>query len=798
MATTEQFLLKVKVQGQESVKKLSGTIQDLSNDVAALGNNSGVLGNSLGSLTSKLGPVGLAASAVAAAFGALGARALAIADQIGDITAATGISAGALMNFKESLIQAGGSAQSFEQFAKKLSQTIGEAAEGNEGFQKSFRDLGVYVRDANGQMRPTGEILRNVLTSLKAVEEPARRTALAVKLLGEEASRIDWTNVQAATDIATDEDIAALNRYNAAIERLLELLNRQVVSFFGSIAQDLLEGLGLLDGFEGKVTNVFNKLRAERDAAATGEFAGMTDNPYAGKTDAELKQLAREQVTRELKAQEDARKALAARAQAAATDPRRLDAGGDYGARSEAGLKAAAASQLRIEESTRQTSLAALQIGLDQVARIRKQAEYNIQTEIAKIRSQEKLTDAEKEAEIVAKSAEIRAKAELQVQDILKAQSEQIKSQAAAFDNANAAAEKRLQIQNTLALASDQERAKRQAIFDLDEKYNAYRATLEQQKKNASQETIALLDKQIEQSLELQQQDRARLGILMDQNAAKQSQLAYDAQIRQLDDMRAQNDVLDKREALERSIANLRERDKTAARALFDIENQRAAKLKEIERDRTLSAGAKSNLIANYNSEYDARRRVVEDSYALDKAAQDSYVEGWNGAFQRWQQGLKTNAEIAADTFNTITRGFEDSIVNFVKTGKLSFKDLANTLIEEFVRIQARKLFLGIFGGASGGADILGSLLGRATGGPVSANTPYMVGERGPELFVPSTAGNIVNNNQLGMSQPQVTQVTYNINATDAASFRQLLARDPEYLYAVTEKGRSSIPGGRR
>jgi hypothetical protein len=39
---------------------------------------------------------------------------------------------------------------------------------------------------------------------------------------------------------------------------------------------------------------------------------------------------------------------------------------------------------------------------------------------------------------------------------------------------------------------------------------------------------------------------------------------------------------------------------------------------------------------------------------------------------------------------------------------------------------------------------------GRAGGGPVSAGGMFMVGERGPELFIPSTSGNIVSNNKIG------------------------------------------------
>jgi hypothetical protein len=52
-----------------------------------------------------------------------------------------------------------------------------------------------------------------------------------------------------------------------------------------------------------------------------------------------------------------------------------------------------------------------------------------------------------------------------------------------------------------------------------------------------------------------------------------------------------------------------------------------------------------------------------------------------------------------------------------------------------------------------------------------------------------------VPNDQLGMGGS--TSVTYNINAVDAMSFKQMIAKDPSFLYAVTEQGRRTLPGGR-
>ena len=96
----------------------------------------------------------------------------------------------------------------------------------------------------------------------------------------------------------------------------------------------------------------------------------------------------------------------------------------------------------------------------------------------------------------------------------------------------------------------------------------------------------------------------------------------------------------------------------------------------------------------------------------------------------------------------------------------------------------------------------LGSLFGMANGGPVQGMTPIIVGERGPELFVPQSAGKIISNSALkgsgsntgGMSGGGQTTVNYNIQAVDASSFRSLVARDPSFIYAVTEQGRRSQP----
>jgi len=61
-------------------------------------------------------------------------------------------------------------------------------------------------------------------------------------------------------------------------------------------------------------------------------------------------------------------------------------------------------------------------------------------------------------------------------------------------------------------------------------------------------------------------------------------------------------------------------------------------------------------------------------------------------------------------------------------------------------------------------------IFARAAGGPVTSGQPYMVGERGPELFVPSTSGGIVPNGRAGVVQ----HIAIHVNGTAADVARQV------------------------
>jgi lambda family phage tail tape measure protein len=202
-----------------------------------------------------------------------------------------------------------------------------------------------------------------------------------------------------------------------------------------------------------------------------------------------------------------------------------------------------------------------------------------------------------------------------------------------------------------------------------------------------------------------------------------------------------------------------------------------------------------------------AQRRT--DAVANQEATarqQEDFGAGWQKAYRQYVESSKNSFNQAGSAFSTLSRGFEDSIVKFVQTGKLSFRDLFNDLIAQAVRAQSNKLltsllgsaggfFGSLFGGGGGsaGASVLG-LPGYAMGGSVPAGQLSVVGEKGPELFLPRSAGTIIPNGAGLGSTVNNTAVTYSIQAVDAQSFKSLLARDPEFIHNVAEQGRRSMP----
>ncbi|MEO1730553.1 MAG: tail tape measure protein [Pseudomonadota bacterium] len=103
----------------------------------------------------------------------------------------------------------------------------------------------------------------------------------------------------------------------------------------------------------------------------------------------------------------------------------------------------------------------------------------------------------------------------------------------------------------------------------------------------------------------------------------------------------------------------------------------------------------------------------------------------------------------------------ERSLLSALQKGSLGFEDLEKVAVRSLDAIAAQALTIGLdslVGSPSGGlsgflGQTFGALLGvpgRATGGDVSPGRAYLVGESGPELFMPTSAGRVESNRALG------------------------------------------------
>ena len=122
-------------------------------------------------------------------------------------------------------------------------------------------------------------------------------------------------------------------------------------------------------------------------------------------------------------------------------------------------------------------------------------------------------------------------------------------------------------------------------------------------------------------------------------------------------------------------------------------------------------------------------------------------------------------------------RAVEQSLLRAVRTGKLGFEDLKRVAIQSLDAIAAAAVKNGldaILGGRSGGGGLLSALggvsglPGRATGGPVVAGRGYLVGERGPELFVPTAGGRIEAGAPGGGAREVRVSITVNARAGES------------------------------
>ena len=152
---------------------------------------------------------------------------------------------------------------------------------------------------------------------------------------------------------------------------------------------------------------------------------------------------------------------------------------------------------------------------------------------------------------------------------------------------------------------------------------------------------------------------------------------------------------------------------------------------------------------------------------------------------QALNESIKTVQESMADVVVKGIKGMEDALVNFVMTGKLNFKNLANSIISDMARIVIQQTITkpftnfisGIFGNANGNAFVDGKVQKYAYGGVVNKPTFFpmanggvgLMGEAGyPEAILPLKRGS---NGKLGVQSTgsSIGNIVVNVDASGSS-----------------------------
>ena len=146
--------------------------------------------------------------------------------------------------------------------------------------------------------------------------------------------------------------------------------------------------------------------------------------------------------------------------------------------------------------------------------------------------------------------------------------------------------------------------------------------------------------------------------------------------------------------------------------------------------------------LQQYTDAVEVLDRALAGGLIKSQAEYDELLAQTATRFTEMGQLAQSVGKTIEDAMTTAFIGLVDGTLD----AEEAFKQMATSIIAELFRVLVVQQLVGSF--SAGGGGLLGgvfSLFGgaRAEGGPVERGIPYLVGERGPELFVPSGSGQI-------------------------------------------------------
>lgn len=719
------------------------------------------------------------------------------ADAIQDIADATNIATASVIGFSTAVAQNGGNAEKAQQGILKLVETIGDAANGSAKAQQSFAQVGVTLEDLRTLSEQ--EILEKTIKGLAGISDYSKRAALQTELLGKSLKGVNIAGVANNLDAATAEGAKYAKSIKSAADAQQNLENS--INNFKIALLDVLK----------PISDVAKELSANIETIKTFIKVALTIGAViasftlAGKVFGALTSVIRILTVGSIGL---------SRVFIALGD----FFSGVFGAtllRIAAGFATVAKNILLSIPGIRKlqtllmpliATLTGVYTGMklfgDQVALSGQEAEDAIK----RMNEESMKAHAESNRQAEEKKKQIR-----EVDDALNKQIIQIQNVTAAYkqnqdqfiSGLNAEA-RYLQMSNdAVEIAKAQTEIYDRAIAQIKELEDKKAALTDEEKR-----LIPVIDEQIaaiEKSI-MTDQMRAENAIKNVQ-AIRQAQQELKAQIEDtgrafaqteaLQDLQDQlsliglyGEELEKQTVILQAQKALREEMQRLSIELLNLDAQRVQLGEEAyqrERARVIQQ------MMDVKSLSEAKIAAYEEEVAKKQKIDESYAEGASRALKDIADQYKP-INMAQEAVRKGWGAIENAVDTFVDTGKFKFSDFARSVIADLAKMIAKAMIFKAISAALGAFGL--KLPGMATGGPVEAGKGYIVGEKGPELFVPPGSGKIVPNKDLqgngkstgAVSAPVTNNYnTYNISALDAKSVAQMFAENRKAIFGANK-----------
>lgn len=752
MATIDRYKIVLDVEGQAAVDRLKNSL------------------GGLGTLLSSIAGIGFASSV------------LKMADSISDLADATGFAVKEIVAFQTALQGAGGKAEDANRMLVTFFKNIDGAAKGGEDAQNAFKKIGISLNDI--AKLSDKELLTKTLEGLAKIPAGAERSAAGIELFGKSFNSIDPKKLAEAINTGDFSKIEESLRKAGDLADSLAA-NFNTLQLAG--AQVFSDILSTLEPFIGKLENGRISLeQAEKIIKTVGiAFAAAFGAKVIGAIIDVVKVIKSLNIA--LKAQAVLQTSLLALA-----GPKGwalIAAAGVAAGAAVAGLNA-----LLGDNEEKQTDVTK---AIDETTK----AVDNQNKKLAG-RKVQLLTDKELEAQKLA---------------ILQSQ-EQTKQ----IDRQNQAALKYKQIIiDTIGIAQEEAeliRNNAQLEIDAAEKIADLQSKIEIEKqkgRNTNQGLIVeyqaqqnLISNQVEKLKQLNTEEFKRLQAIKDYKNAQDESLKNvnlaNEQARYLTEQQIKQNII---------LGKSTEKQTQLAIELFNLETEHYKNLNNLFIEKTKAqADGNKTVIDNISREeqrsierFNFEKQKITERYDYEKKLQQSAIAGTIASITQIADSL-TPYKLAQDA---ITQGWSkigNAVDEFVMTGKFKFKDFTISVLQDLAKIIIKAQ---LFQAISGAAKYFGlSIPGLAEGGPAKANMPYIVGEKGPELFVPKAPGTVIPNKEISSSIPTHTNtvtapvtnnyITNNISAIDAKSVAQLFAENRKTLLGTVRMAEKEMPYSNR